>query len=52
MGDDDMKDEAAKAHFRLGQTLYDAGRFKAAAEEWEKAYQLSGRDELLHGRAL
>ena len=41
-------DERAKAHFRVGQSLYDAGRFNEAAEEWEKAFELSQRSELLY----
>lgn len=44
MGDD----ERAKAHFRVGQSLYDAGRFNEAAEEWQKAFDLSQRSELLY----
>lgn len=43
-----MSDERARAHFDVGRTLYDAGRFKEAAEEWEKAHALSGRSELLY----
>lgn len=41
-------DERAKAHFRVGQSLYSAGRFNEAAEEWEKAFELSQRSELLY----
>lgn len=44
MGDD----QRAKAHFRVGTTLYDAGRFNEAAEEWQKAFELSHRAELLY----
>ncbi len=40
-------DDAAKAHFAAGRTLYDAGRFESAADEFFEAYQLSGRPELL-----
>jgi tetratricopeptide (TPR) repeat protein len=41
-------DQRAKAHFRVGTTLYDAGRFNEAAEEWQKAFDLSQRAELLY----
>jgi tetratricopeptide (TPR) repeat protein len=48
MGMEDMSDEQARAHFSVGKTLYDAGRFREAAEEWEKAYALSKKDALLY----
>ena len=48
MGMEDMSDEQARAHFNVGKTLYDAGRFREAAEEWEKAYELSKKDALLY----
>lgn len=48
MGAEDMSDEQARAHFNVGKTLYDAGRFREAAEEWEKAYELSKKDALLY----
>lgn len=48
MGMEDMSDEQARAHFSVGKTLYDAGRFREAAEEWEKAYELSKKDALLY----
>ncbi len=41
-------DERAKAHFRVGTSLYEAGRFNEAAEEWQKAFELSQRSELLY----
>lgn len=44
MGDD----ERAKAHFRVGTSLYESGRFNEAAEEWQKAFELSQRSELLY----
>jgi len=43
-----MGDEQARAHFDVGRSLYDAGRFTESAEEWEKAYALSNRAELLY----
>jgi tetratricopeptide (TPR) repeat protein len=46
--DQEGDDERAKAHFQVGKSLYDSGRFSEAAEEWEKAYDLSGRAELLY----
>jgi len=43
-----MSDQKAKAHFKVGKSLYDAGRFAEAASEWEQAYQLSQKPELLY----
>lgn len=43
----DLSDEQARIHFRAGRGLYDAGRFQQAAEEFEMAYRLSQRPELL-----
>jgi tetratricopeptide (TPR) repeat protein len=40
--------EAARGHFRVGGLLYDEGRFRDAAEEFRKAYALSGKPELLY----
>ena len=40
-------DQEARDRFRLGRTLYDGGRFREAAREFEAAYQLSHRSELL-----
>lgn len=48
MGENEMSDEQAKAHFGIGKSLYAAGRFREAAEEWEKAYALSKKDGLLY----
>lgn len=42
-----LADEQARLHFRAGIGLYDAGRFPQAAEEFEEAYRLSERPELL-----
>lgn len=41
-------DEAARRHFRLGQAYYQNGQFPEAATEFEQAYQLSGRPQLLY----
>jgi tetratricopeptide (TPR) repeat protein len=38
----------AKQHFQLGSTFYDSGRFREAAEEFDEAYRLSGRPQLLY----
>ena len=43
----DLADEQARLHFRAGRGLYDAGRFQQAAAEFEEAYRLSHRPELL-----
>lgn len=43
----DLSDQQARIHFRAGRGLYDAGRFQQAAEEFEMAYRLSQRPELL-----
>jgi tetratricopeptide (TPR) repeat protein len=42
-----LADEQARLHFRAGLGLYDAGRFLQAAEEFEEAYRLSQRPQLL-----
>lgn len=48
MGESDMSDNRARAHFKVGTSLYESGRFKEAAAEWESAYALSKRDALLY----
>jgi tetratricopeptide (TPR) repeat protein len=48
MGESDMSDQDARAHFKVGTSLYEAGRFQEAASEWEQAYALSKRDVLLY----
>src|SRR5688572_8701089 len=40
--------ELAKAHFRTGEIDYDKGLYVAAAREFDEAYRLSGRPELLY----
>jgi hypothetical protein len=41
-------DEEARVHFRLGQAYYDSGRFEDAAREFQQAYDLSQRPQLLY----
>jgi tetratricopeptide (TPR) repeat protein len=43
-----MSDQDAKSHFKVGKSLYETGRFSEAAAEFEKAYRLSNRVELLY----
>jgi tetratricopeptide (TPR) repeat protein len=40
-------DSSARARFRVGQSMYESGRFAEAAREFEAAYELSRRPELL-----
>lgn len=40
-------DTEARARFRVGQSLYESGRFAESAREFEGAYELSHRPELL-----
>jgi tetratricopeptide (TPR) repeat protein len=40
--------ELAKAHFRTGEIDYDKGLYDAAAREFDEAYRLSRRPELLY----
>lgn len=44
----DMSDVQARGHFRLGREYYEQGRFADAAQEFEIAYGLSGRGQLLY----
>lgn len=41
-------DEAARRHFRLGQAHYENGEFAEAATEFDEAYRLSQRPQLLY----
>ena len=41
------QDEAARIHHDAAQRFYELGDFERAIEEWNQAYALSGRDELL-----
>lgn len=45
---DESTDEQARRHFRLGQAHYENGSFLEAAHEFEQAYQLSQRPQLLY----
>src|SRR5690349_11868631 len=40
--------DLAKAHYRTGELYYERGNFPDAAKEFEEAYRLSGRPELLY----
>jgi tetratricopeptide (TPR) repeat protein len=40
--------ELAKAHFKTGEIYYEAGRYPDAAREFEEAFRLTGRVELLY----
>jgi tetratricopeptide (TPR) repeat protein len=44
----DMGDVQARGHFRLGREYYEQGRFADAAQEFEIAFGLSGRGQLLY----
>ncbi|WP_236516805.1 tetratricopeptide repeat protein [Sandaracinus amylolyticus] len=48
----DMNDERARGAFRLGRQYYEQGRFAEAASEFERAYGLSGRGQLLFNAYL
>lgn len=48
MARDHMADERARRHFEAGRSLYDAGAFDRAGQEFEEAYRLSDRPELLY----
>jgi len=43
----ELADDRARAHYRAGRSLYDVGEFSQAAREFEAAYRLSQRPELL-----
>lgn len=44
----ELNDQAARQHFRVASRYYDEGRFLDAAEQFEEAYELSSRPELLY----
>ena len=48
----DMDDDRARGAFRLGRQYYEQGRFAEAAAEFERAYGLSGRGQLLFNAYL
>jgi len=41
-------DDDARVHFRLGRAYYESGRFQDAAREFQQAYDMSHRSELLY----
>ncbi|HMI90401.1 MAG TPA: hypothetical protein VK509_03515, partial [Polyangiales bacterium] len=43
-----MPEQESKAHFKVGKSLYESGRFAEAAVEWNRAFELSQRVELLY----
>lgn len=43
-----LDDERAREHFRIATAYYDEGRFREAAAQFEEAYELSRRPELLY----
>lgn len=47
-----QQEQEARAHFQLGRTLYDGGRFEDAAREFQQAYDLSRRPQLLYNLFL
>jgi len=47
-----LDDEAARARFRVGMALYESGRFTEAADEFQRAYDLSQRGSLLFNAYL
>ncbi len=42
------REEEARALFMAGRAAYDGGRYEAALERFQEAYELSGRPELLY----
>ncbi len=51
-GEGDMDDDRARGAFRLGRQYYERGQFAQAAAEFERAYGLSGRGQLLFNAYL
>lgn len=47
-----LDDAAARSRFRIGQALFDEGRFAEAAREFESAFALSNRASLLFNAYL
>ncbi|MDH5493477.1 MAG: tetratricopeptide repeat protein [Myxococcales bacterium] len=45
---DEMMEQEARDRFRLGNSLYEQGRFVEAAGEFQRAYELSERPALLY----
>jgi len=44
----EAQEDDARMHFRLGRAYYDSGRFVEAAEEFEKAAEMSNRPQLYY----
>ncbi len=44
----DLTDQQARSHFAVGRAMYEAGRFAEAASEFQQAYDLSHRAQLLY----
>ena len=47
-GAQDDREEEARALFMAGRAAYDAGRYEAALDRFQEAYELSGRPSLLY----
>ncbi|AKF03754.1 tetratricopeptide repeat protein [Sandaracinus amylolyticus] len=47
-----QEDDAARAHFEAGRLHFDRGAYEAAQQEFEAAYELSGRPALLYNLYL
>lgn len=48
----ESEEDSARSHFRVGQLMYGEGRFNEAAAEFDRAYELSGRPQLLYNAFL
>jgi tetratricopeptide (TPR) repeat protein len=48
LAEGDVDNEVARSRFAAGRMLYDAGRFREAGVEFDEAYRLSARPELLY----
>lgn len=48
----EAEEDSARSHFRVGQLMYGEGRFDEAAAEFDRAYELSGRSQLLYNAFL
>lgn len=48
----DATDAAARAEFERGRSAYDSGQWGNALDAFERAYELSGRPQLLYNIAL
>lgn len=48
----DAEEQRARVHFEAGRLHYEEGRFARAAEEFQQAYELSGKSDLLYNTFL